>query len=170
VLMTGALPDADSALSALEAADSGRRVFAVGLAVGAVDAITRLVGMFPQERQPMARALLARTLRGVLCQRLVPRAGGRGRVPAVEVLVSSPPVVESVADPDGADRLEALLGEGEYWGMQTFDQSLAGLYRRGIIERGAALAHATYEPGLRVAIEEADRERAMQAPASSPLR
>jgi len=159
VLMAGALPDSDSALCALEAADSGRRVFAVGLAIGAVDAITRIFALFPPERQASARVLLARTLRGVLCQRLVPRAGGRGRVPAVEVLVSSPPVVESIADPEGATRLEALLAEGEFWGMQTFDQSLAGLYRRGMIERDAALANATYEPGLRVAIEAVDRER-----------
>lgn len=167
VLMAGALPDADSVLCALEAADSGRLVIAVGLAVGAVDAITRLIAQFPPDRQASARTLLARTLRGVLCQRLVPRAGGRGRVPAVEVLVSSPPVVESVADPNGAGKLEALLSEGEFWGMQTFDQSLAGLYRRGMIDRDAALANATFEPGLRVTLEMADRERAM-APASAP--
>ena len=139
VLMAGAMPDAESVLCALEAADSGRLVVAVGHAVGAVDAITRLVAQFPQDRQASVRTLLACTLRGVLCQRLVPRAGGRGRVPAVEVLVSSAPVVEAIADPDGATRLDALIAEGEFYGMQTFDQSLAGLYRRGLIDaRGGA--------------------------------
>jgi twitching motility protein PilT len=169
VVATGALPDQESALCALEVADAGGLVFAVGLAVGAVDAVTRLVGMFPPERQTAVRTLLARTLRGVLCQRLVPRAGGRGRVPAVEVLIANSPVAEALLDADRSARLEALVADGEFWGMQTFDQSIAALYRRGLVEREAALAHALYAPGLRIAIETADRERAGVAAAPIPI-
>jgi twitching motility protein PilT len=169
VVATGALPDPESALCALEVADAGGLVFAVGLAAGAVDAVTRFVGLFPPERQPTVRALLARTLRGVLCQRLVPRAGGRGRVPAVEVLVVNGPVAEALLDADRTARLEALVGDGEFWGMQTFDQSIASLYQRGLVEREAALAHALYAPGVRIAIETADRERANAVPDPIPL-
>ena len=166
VIVIGSLPDADAAWCALEAADAGRVVLAVGAAVGAVDAVTRFVAQFAPERQRAARSLLARTLRGVLCQRLVPRAGGRGRVPAVDVLTVNAPVAEALNDPDGRERLEELMAQGEYWGMQTFDQSLAGLYARGVVDRDVALAHATYEPGLRVVLDAAEQERAL-APASS---
>ena len=160
VVVVGALPNAETALAALEIADAGRLVIAVSQAVGAVDAVTRLIDRFaPAQRSP-ARALVARTLRGVLCQRLLPRAGGRGRVPAVEVLVANGPVAGAVADSDSADCIEAIIADGEMWGMQTFDQSLAGLYRRGLVARDDALAHATYEPGLAVMLDEADRTRA----------
>ena len=67
---------------------------------------------------------------------------------------------EAVSDSDGAARLARFIAEGEMWGMQTFDQSLAALYRAGLVTREAALAHATYEPGLAVMIDEADRARA----------
>jgi twitching motility protein PilT len=161
VVAAGALPDAESALAALEVADAGGLVFAVGPAVGAVDAARRVIDLFPPERQGPVRALVARSLRGVLCQRLVPRAGGRGRVAAVEVLVANGPVTEALADPHGSEQMDALIADGEYWGMQTFDQSLTSLYRRGLVERETALANATYAPALRIALEAADRERAV---------
>jgi len=161
VVATGALPDAASALAALEVADAGGLVLAVGPAVGVVDAVRRLVDLFPVERQGPVRALVARTLRGVLCQRLVRRAGGRGRAAAVEVLIANGPVTEALAEPHASEQLEVLVADGEYWGMQTFDQSLVGLYRRGLVERDDALAHATYAPALRIAIEATDRERAV---------
>jgi twitching motility protein PilT len=164
VVVVGELGDADTALAALEVADAGRLVFAVAQAVGVVDAVTRLVDRFsPAQRAPV-RALLARALKGVLCQRLLPRAGGRGRIPAVEVLVANGPVSEAVGDSDGAARLESLITNGEFWGMQTFDQSLADLYRRGLVERGDALAQASFEPALAVMLDEADRERAPGRP------
>jgi twitching motility protein PilT len=165
VVVVGSLPDPDATLAALESADAGRLVLAVTQAVGVVDAVSRLVDSFsPSQRAPV-RALLARTLRGVLCQRLVPRAGGRGRVPAVEVLMVHAPAAAAIADPDGVSRLETLIADGEFYGMQTFDQSLATLYGRGLVTREDALAHAVYEPGLAVMLDGADRERA-EAPLS----
>ncbi|MEX0665589.1 MAG: PilT/PilU family type 4a pilus ATPase [Acidimicrobiia bacterium] len=169
VVVVGALPDADTAMSALEVADAGRLVIAVAQAVSAADAVTRLVDRFPPAQRSPVRSLLSRTLRGVLCQRLLPRAGGRGRVPAVEVLVANGPVSEAVADSDGAARLDALIAEGEMWGMQTFDQSLANLYRRGLVARDHALANATFEPALSVMLDEADRARATATTAPPPI-
>jgi len=168
VVVVGSLPDPDATLAALESADAGRLVLAVTQAVGVVDAVSRLVDSFsPSQRAPV-RALLARTLRGVLCQRLVPRAGGRGRVPAVEVLKEHCPAAAANADADGAPRLETLIADGEFYGMQTFDQSLATLYRRGLVTREDALVHAVYEPGLAVMLDGADRERAEAPLGPSP--
>jgi twitching motility protein PilT len=169
VVVVGALPDAETAMSALEVADAGRLVLAVAQAVGAADAVTRLVDRFPPAQRTPVRSLLSRTLRGVLCQRLLPRAGGRGRVPAVEVLVANGPISAAVADSDGGTRLDALIAEGEMWGMQTFDQSLANLYRRGLVTRDHALANANFEPALSVMLDEADRTRAASAVAPPPV-
>lgn len=162
VVVVADLPDAETTLAALEIADGGRLVLAATQAVGAADAVTRLIERFsPAQRAPV-RALVARTLRGVLCQRLVPRAGGRGRVPALEVLIANGPVTDAVGDSDGATRLDPLIADGEFWGMQSFDQGLAGLYRRGLVTREDALANATYEPGLSVMLDGADRARAAE--------
>ena len=163
VVVVGSLPDAETALAALESADAGRLVLAVTQAVSASDAVGRLVDGFPPAQRAPVRSLLARTLRGVLCQRLVPRAGGRGRVPAVEVLIANGPISEAIAEPDGVHNLDALVADGEFYGMQTFDQSLAGLYRRGLVTRDDALANASYEPGLAVMLDAADRARAAAA-------
>jgi twitching motility protein PilT len=110
--------------------------------------------------------LLARVLRGVVGQRLVPRAGGRGRAAAVEVLVVNPPVAEALAEPGGHLLLDGLMAEGDFYRMQTFDQSIAKLYARGLVEREVAVAHARHAPTLRLALEAADRERAAT---SAPL-
>jgi twitching motility protein PilT len=167
VIVVGALPDPETTLAALEAADAGRLVLGVTQAVGAVDAVARLVDSFPPAQRAPVRSLLARTLRGVICQRLVPRAGGRGRAPAVEVLMVHAPAAKAISEADGGATLDALIAEGEFYGMQTFDQSLAGLYKRGLVTRQDALANSVYEPGLAVMLDAADRERAA-APLPSP--
>jgi twitching motility protein PilT len=84
------------------------------------------------------------------------------------VLIANGPVAEAIGDPDGSARLDPLIAEGEFWGMQTFDQSLAGLYGRGLVTRADALASATYEPGLSVMLDAADRERAGQPISTEP--
>ena len=167
VVVVGAMPDPETTLAALESADAGRLVLGVTQAVGAVDAVARLVDSFPPAQRAPVRSLLGRTLRGVLCQRLVPRAGGRGRVPAVEVLVVHGPAAAAISDADGGAKLDALIVDGEFYGMQTFDQSLAKLYRRGLVTREDALANSVYEPGLAVMLDAADRERTA-APAAVP--
>jgi len=134
--------------------------------------------MFPPHLRAQTRSTLGRALRGIVSMRLLPRAGGRGRVPAVEVLVVNGLVAEALADADGAGRLERLMFEGDYYGMQTFDQSLLKLYQRGLVDRTTVLAHATYAPSLQVDIERIERTRvagdgaatfSAPAPAGSPL-
>ena len=166
VLFVSRLHDSGTARAALEAADVGHLVFASLPTVSATDAITQIIEMFPPHERPQIRGLLARALRGIVCQRLLPRAGGRGRVPAVEVLVVNSVAADALAD-GKIDRLEQIMHDGEYYDMQTFDQSLSALYRRGLIERDAALHHATSAPALRVELERIDRERA-SGPAPAP--
>ncbi len=84
------------------------------------------------------------------------------------MLIANGPVTEAVGDSDGATRLDPIIADGEFWGMQTFDQGLAGLYKRGLVTREDALAHATYEPGLSVMLDEADRARAVQPLPDAP--
>jgi len=162
VLFVSTLSDAPTARAALEAADVGHLVLASMPTISATDTASQLIELFPFHERPQIRGLLARGLRGIVCQRLLPRAGGRGRVPAVEVLVVNNSVAEALAE-GNVDRLDKMMSEGEYYDMQTFDQSLLSLYRRGLVDREAALHQATAAPSLRVELELVDRERGSAA-------
>jgi twitching motility protein PilT len=165
LIVVGELAGEESARGVLEAADTGHVVLAGMATVGATEALDRLLDWFPRDRQANARALLARTLRGMVSQRLLPRVGGRGRVVAAEILVSNGAVAEAIADGRDAERLEVLMRDGDYYGMQTFDQAIARLYERDLVERDVALAHASYGPALRLELERMDRERSQPVPA-----
>ena len=166
VIVLGHLTDEAAAQAVLQAAEIGHLVIAALSTVTAVDSIDRFVELFPPHRQRQARSTLAATLRGVVSQRLLPRAGGRGRVPAVEILVVNSRVRERIAG-NRLDELEDEMTVGELYGMQTFDQSLVQLYRNGLVERTDAVAHASAPGEMRFALDRADvdRERAVDEPA-----
>jgi twitching motility protein PilT len=159
VIVVGELADPASARRVLEASDTGHLVLAGMATGGAAEAVNRLVDWFPPDRHAAARTVLARTLRGVVCQRLLTRAGGRGRVVATEILVANGAVADAITEGRAAERLELLMRDGEYYGMQTFDQAIAQLYVRGLVSRDVALNHATNGPALRLDLERLDRER-----------
>lgn len=159
LIVVGELGEPEAARRLLEAADTGRLVLAAMATIGAAEAVDRFLDLFPRDRHSAVRSVLARTLRGVVCQRLLARAGGRGRVAAAEVLVVNAPVAQAIADGRDGSRLERFMSDGEYYGMQTFDQAIARLYDRGLVEREVALDHASYAPALRLELERADRER-----------
>jgi twitching motility protein PilT len=170
LIVLGELASAEAAQRVLEAADTGHLVLAAMATVGAVEAVDRLLDLFPRDRAATVRMVLARALRGVICQRLLARAGGRGRVVAAEVLVVNSLVSEAIADGGDPHRVEKLMHDGEYYGMQTFDQAITRLYARGLVGRDEALEHATYAPKLRLELERTDRERdqGVVAPAPAP--
>src|SRR4051794_2320867 len=172
VIVLGDLHEADSAWSLLQAAEIGHLVFAAVSTVSAVDTVDRFVELFPPHRQRQARASLASTLRGIVSQRLLPRAGGRGRVPAVEVLVVNARVRERIGDPSRSAELEHEMTHGDLYGMQTFDQSLVQLYRNGLVARDDAIAHANAASEMRFSLDRADLERerevAVRSPAPAP--
>jgi twitching motility protein PilT len=101
-------------------------------------------------------------------QRLLPTADGSGRVPAMEILVATGRVFDKIADPDATHELEEIIAEGGFYGMQTFDQSLFGLYERGLVSRRDALATATHNHDLRLQMDHLEMERA-QARESTPV-
>ena len=170
VIMVSHLFDADTAWGALQAAETGHLVLATLSTTSAVDTVDRLVEMFDPHRQRQARALLATSLRGIVSQRLLPRARGRGRVPAVEVLIANSRVAERILDPELSHELDHEMASGDLYGMQTFDQSLMQLYRAGLIARTDALAHANEPAEMRFELDRADFDREAQGPPDGAVR
>ena len=156
VIMVGELRDPDTVWAALTAAENGHLVISTMRTTNVTETLARIVDFFPPFQQRQARMTLASALRGVVSQRLLERADGRGRVPAVEVLVSTNRVFDRIADPDApGDTLEEIIAEGEYHGMQTFDQGLLHLYAAGLISLRDALAAATHIDEFRIALKAA---------------
>jgi twitching motility protein PilT len=101
--------------------------------------VNRIIDFFPPHEQKQIRLSLAESLRGILCQRLVQRADGYGRCVAMEVLVNTGRLADAITDPEKTSSITALVGEGQYYGMQTFDQHLVSLIRDGVISLEAAM-------------------------------
>ena len=155
VLVIGELADAESVRVALSAAAAGHLVISVFAAMSTTEAILRLVDLFPPHEQRAVRTALAGSLRWVLSQRLLERVDGKGRIPAVEVLVSTNRVFDKIVNADETHDLEQLIAEGEYYGMQTFDQSLFSLHKNGLIGLRDALACASHPHDLRIVLQQA---------------
>jgi len=133
VVFVGEIRDPDSALSAIQAAETGHLVISTLHTIDATETINRLLDLFPPQQQREVRSSFAGALRGIVSQRLVPRADGRGRVAAVEVLVATGRVYERIIDPEATIEIRDVIAEGEYYGMQTFDQALVKLVREGLV-------------------------------------
>jgi twitching motility protein PilT len=145
--------DAATMEAALSAANTGHLVLSTMATTRAAETLDRIVDFFPPFQHQQIRQRLASCLRGVVSQGLLERADGRGRVPAVEVLVSTSRVFDHIVDPNAtATQLAGVMTEGDYHGMQTFDQSLHQLYTNGLISLRDALATATDATELRLAL------------------
>jgi twitching motility protein PilT len=153
VIVIGELVDAETVEAALTAASTGHLVLAVMRTTRAAETVSRLVECFPVFRQGHVRQILAGCLRGVISQALLERADGRGRVPAVEVLVGTSRMFDLVVDPASKPgQLEALMTDGDYYGMQTFDQSLLNLYKNGLVSLREVLAASSDANEFRIAL------------------
>ncbi len=152
VIFIGEMRDLETVTAALQAAETGHLVISTLHTTDARETVNRVVDMFPKEQQNQARTSLANSLRGIVCQRLVPRTGGEGRVAVVEVLVMTSRIYEFLVDPAQLPHIEDAIAEGSYYGMQTFDQHLIALYQDGEITLRDALAAATSPQDLRVAM------------------
>jgi twitching motility protein PilT len=110
----------------------------------ATETINRIITVFPPYQQKQIRLQLASVLKAVISQRLVPRADGQGRCPAVEVLVSTPFIRDCIVDKERTHLIQSAIAAGtSQYGMQSFDQSLLGLLRRNYISLEEALRWAT---------------------------
>jgi len=143
VIFVGEIRDPDSALAAIQAAETGHLVISTLHTPNAVETINRVLDLFPGNMAKEVRTSFAAALRGIVSQRLVSRSDGKGRVPAIEVLVSTGRVFERVLDPDETDSIADVIAEGGYYGMQTFDQSLVQLVKEGIVSEEDARRSST---------------------------
>jgi twitching motility protein PilT len=130
VIFVGEIRDPESALSAIQAAETGHLVISTLHTIDCTETINRILDLFPPQQQ-----------REIVSQRLVPRADGKGRVPAVEVLVATGRVFDRIVDPEATEEITDVIAEGSYYGMQTFDQALVSLVQEGLVtEDDARLA------------------------------
>ena len=155
VLFVSDIRDAATAEGIVSEALSGRLVLVTMPALSAAETVTRMVDFYPPHLQRQARYSIAQVLRGVIAQRLLDRVDGRGRVPAVEILTGTQKVTELIATGADEQTIEALMREGEYHGMQTFDQALLDLYQQSVISVRDAVAAAARPEDLRIAMQHA---------------
>ncbi len=140
IILVGEMRDYETISTAILAAETGHLVMSTLHTLDATETVNRIISVFPPYQQKQIRLQLAAVLRGVISQRLIPRADGKGRVPAVEVLVTTATVRESIVDADKTRTLRDVIAAGvSQYGMQTFDQSLMALYTRGLITYEEAL-------------------------------
>ncbi len=144
IVLIGEIRDADTMGIALTAADTGHLVLTTLHTMNAIETISRIISFFPPHQHQQIRLLLAGTLKSVICQKLLPRADGPGRVPAVEIMVSTASIRECIIDQMKTPQILDLIESGAIqYGMQSFDQSLMKLFRSGMISYEEAIAHST---------------------------
>jgi twitching motility protein PilT len=155
VLVVSDVVDLPTLQAVLAAASTGHLVLATMPTTSTTETVTRVVDFFPPHQQKQARHALAGALRLVLSQRLLERADGKGRTAAFEVLVNTPKVYDCIVDPERHTALERLIAEGEYHGMQTFDQALFELFKNGLVSLRDALSVAAQPEELRLQLQQA---------------
>jgi twitching motility protein PilT len=144
VILVGEMRDYETIETGLLAAETGHLVFATLHTLDATETINRIVAVFAPHQQKQIRLQLASVLTAVISQRLVPRADGQGRAPAVEVLISTPYVRDCIVDREKTHLIHGAIAVGtSQYGMQTFDQSLFGLYQSGVVSYEESLRWAS---------------------------
>jgi len=144
VILVGEMRDLETIETAVLAAETGHLVLSTLHTLDATETITRIVSNFPEHQREQIRLILANIIKGVLSQRLVPRADGAGMVPAVEIMVSTSRIRECVAVKEKTAEIRDAIAVGySSYGMQTFDQSLMSLFRKGLITYEEALAQSS---------------------------
>jgi len=141
VILVGEMRDFETIQTALVAAETGHLVFSTLHTIDATETINRVIAVFPPYQHKQVRMQLSSVIKGIISMRLMPKADGKGRVPAVEVLVATATIKDCILDPDKTKLIPDVIAQGKiHYGMQTFDQSLFDLFKAGLI---------TYEEALR---------------------
>ncbi|MGH7786250.1 MAG: type IV pilus twitching motility protein PilT [Candidatus Binatia bacterium] len=149
VVLIGEMRDLETVMAALTVAETGHLVFSTLHTNSAVQTINRIIDIFPEQQQPQVRAQLSLILQAVISQQLIPRADGRGRVLAVEVMIPNPAIRNLIRE-NKIHQLYSQLQVGQTkFGMQTMTQSLLDLYTRKLISYDEAMGHATEPDELR---------------------
>lgn len=144
VILVGEMRDFETIQTALVAAETGHLVLSTLHTIDATETVNRIISVFPPYQHKQVRMQLSSVLKGIISMRLMPRADGKGRVPAVEVLVASATIKDCILDPDKSRLIPDVVAQGTiHYGMQTFDQSLFSLFKSGLITYEEALRGAT---------------------------
>ena len=143
VIFIGEIRDPESALSAIQAAETGHLVISTLHTIDAMETINRVLDLFPPNQQKEVRTSFAGALRGIVSQRLVPKADGKGRLPAVEVLINTGRVFDRIVDAKQTEHIVDVMADGEFYGMQTFDHALVQLVKDGLVTVDDARRTAT---------------------------
>jgi twitching motility protein PilT len=153
VILVGEMRDDETIETALTAAETGHLVLSTLHTLDATESITRIVSSFPSHQQKSVRIQLAGILKGVISMRLVRAAKGAGRVPAVEVLVSTGLIRDYIVNEEKTYLIrEAIAAGTSQYGMQTFDQSLFHLFQSGLISLEEALHNASNADEFRMRV------------------
>jgi twitching motility protein PilT len=143
VILIGEMRDEETVRTALSAAETGHLVLSTVHTLDAPESVNRIIDFFQPHEQNQARAMLAGTLKGVVSQRLVPTRDGEGRVAVCEILRMTGRARDMIMDPEQTGNLREVITEGEYYGMQTFDQALLKHYQAGRVSMEDALKVAS---------------------------
>jgi twitching motility protein PilT len=156
-ILIGELRDAETAQTALQAAESGHLVFSTLHTIDAAESVGRMIEFFPPGKQQQIRSVLAGVLRGVISQRLLPRIGG-GRVAAVEVMVNNSRIADLIRE-SRTEEIADAVADGAFFEMQTFEQALIGLVLGGHVERDVAANAASNVHDFNVALDHALKQQ-----------
>ena len=144
VILVGEMRDLETIQTALLAAETGHLVFSTLHTLDATETIQRIIAVFPPPEQKQIRLQMATTLKAVVSQRLVRKSDGIGRVPAVEVLITTEYIRDCIINPEKTRLIHDAIAAGtSQYGMQTFDQSLYDLYNQGLITLDEALGNSS---------------------------
>ncbi len=161
VILIGELRDAETAQTALQAAESGHLVLSTMHTVDASETMGRMIEFFPEAKQQQIRSIMAGVLKGVISQRLLPKVDG-GRVAAVEVMVMNQRIADLVRE-SKTDSIEEAIEEGAFFDMQTFTQALIEHVLAGRVDRETAANASTNRHDFLVALDRALKQQAADA-------
>ena len=152
VFLIGEMRDLETIQTAISASETGHLVFSTLHTIDAVQTVERIINYFPAYLHPQIRLELSLSLNGVICMRLLPHASGKGRVPAVELMIGTPTIKKLLHEGKTLE-LPQHIEAGQPVGMQTFNQALFSLYSRKMIKLEDALAYATSPAEFRLMVE-----------------
>lgn len=154
VILVGEMRDFETIETALIAAETGHLVLSTLHTLDATETVNRIIAVFPPHQQKQIRIQLSAVLKAIISMRLLPRADGLGRVPAVEVLISTQYIRECIEVKEKTKLIRDAIAQGtSQYGMQTFDQSLFMLYKAGMITLEEALRNSTNPDELRLRVQ-----------------
>jgi len=179
VILVGEMRDYETIETALLAAETGHLVLSTLHTLDATETVNRIISVFPPHQQKQIRIQLAAVLKSIISMRLLPRADGLGRVPAVEILISTGYIRDCIENKEKTKLIRDAIQQGtSQYGMQTFDQSLYNLYKNGLITLEEALRRATNPDEFKLKIQgiqstsdisREEMEGVLELPSDSPM-